>query len=76
MKGLTARQVDVLIAIDVFARGHGYPPSFHDLRQILGLRSVNGVNDHLRALKRKGCVTWQPYISRTLRLTDTGRGAL
>ena len=39
----------------------------------MGIRSTNGVNDHLRALERKGYLTREDMKSRALRPTDAGR---
>jgi len=36
----------------------------------MGIRSTNGVNDHLRALERKGYLTREDMKSRALRPTD------
>ena len=42
--------------------------------EILGIKSTNGVADHLKALKRKGYLEQQDMKSRTLRPTSTRRG--
>src|SRR5688500_11160831 len=47
----------------------GYPPTRREIGNHLGLRSTNGVNDHLRALERKGYLTREDMKSRTLRPT-------
>lgn len=50
----TGRQLAVL----VFARRHrdalGYGPTLREVGMHMGIRSTNGVNDHRRALVRKG----------------------
>lgn len=58
---LTTRQRQVLDYIEAQIRQHGFPPSLREIGQELGIRSTNGVSDHLRALERKG------YISRDVR---------
>lgn len=47
----------------------GYPPTLREIGLKLGIRSTNGVNDHLRALERKGYLTREDMKSRTLRPT-------
>ena len=47
----------------------GYPPTLREIGNKLGIRSTNGVNDHLRALERKGFLTREDMKSRTLRPT-------
>lgn len=41
-----------------------------------GIRSTNGVKDHINSLQRKGVLTWQPMKARSARLTDKGRELL
>ena len=55
-KPLTARQADILNYIIDFIESAGYPPSFREIGSYFGIRSTNGVRDHLRALTRKGYI--------------------
>ena len=48
---------------------HGYPPTLREIGARMGIRSTNGVNDHLRALERKGYLTREDMKSRALRPT-------
>ncbi len=34
----------------------------------MGIRSTNGVNDHLRALQRKGCIRREDMKARSIRI--------
>jgi repressor LexA len=45
----------------------GYPPTLREIGARMGIRSTNGVNDHLRALERKGYLTREDMKSRALR---------
>jgi len=45
----------------------GYPPTLREIGAQMGIRSTNGVNDHLRALERKGYLTREDMKSRALR---------
>jgi len=45
----------------------GYPPTLREIGAHMGIRSTNGVNDHLRALERKGYLTREDMKSRALR---------
>jgi repressor LexA len=79
MNKLTDRQRMVLEYICESIQDRGYPPTLREIGLKLGIRSTNGVNDHLRALERKGYLTREDMKSRTLRPTDTtlrivGRG--
>ncbi len=50
----------------------GYPPTLREIGARMGIRSTNGVNDHLRALERKGYLTREDMKSRALRPTAMG----
>lgn len=69
MQKLTERQKAVLDFIVESIHDRGYPPTLREIGNHLGIRSTNGVNDHLRALERKGYLTREDMKSRTLRPT-------
>jgi repressor LexA len=50
----------------------GYPPTLREIGARMGIRSTNGVNDHLRALERKGYLTREDMKSRALRPLPQG----
>ena len=54
MKRLTERQRQVLAIIIESIRDQGYPPTLREIGERLGIRSTNGVSDHIKALTRKG----------------------
>jgi repressor LexA len=63
---LTERQQRVLSFIEAQIKKHGYPPTIREIGRHLGIKSTNGVNDHLNALERKGFIKRQDHKSRTL----------
>ena len=63
---LTDRQRRVLEFIEVQIRQVGYPPTIREIGRQLGMRSTNGVNDHLKALEKKGYLHREGNKSRTL----------
>ncbi|MCL2778490.1 MAG: transcriptional repressor LexA [Polyangiaceae bacterium] len=69
MQGLTQRQQMVLDFIRQSITDRGYPPTLREIGARMGIRSTNGVNDHLRALERKGYLTREDMKSRALRPT-------
>src|SRR5579859_7052773 len=69
MVGLTHRQRMVLDYIRQSIVDRGYPPTLREIGARMGIRSTNGVNDHLRALERKGYLTREDMKSRALRPT-------
>jgi repressor LexA len=74
MQGLTARQEQVLRFIRQSIIDRGYPPTLREIGAHMGIRSTNGVNDHLRALERKGYLTREDMKSRALRPKDMDFG--
>ena len=72
MQGLTTRQQMVLDFIRSSIVDRGYPPTLREIGARMGIRSTNGVNDHLRALERKGYLTREDMKSRALRPTGLG----
>jgi repressor LexA len=70
MQGLTDRQQQVLHYIRQSINERGYPPTLREIGAHMGIRSTNGVNDHLRALERKGYLTREDMKSRALRPKD------
>ena len=74
MQKLTDRQRAVLEYISTSISDRGYPPTLREIGNHLGIRSTNGVNDHLRALERKGYLTREDMKSRTLRLVRSVDG--
>jgi repressor LexA len=74
MQGLTARQEQVLRFITDSITDHGYPPTLREIGAHMGIRSTNGVNDHLRALERKGYLTREDMKSRALKPIDMSFG--
>jgi hypothetical protein len=67
MKGLTRRQEEILEYINASIQERGYPPTIREIGKQMGIRSTNGVNDHLKALERKGVLTRDDLKSRALR---------
>lgn len=65
--GLTDRQREVLDFITSSIRKRGYPPTLREIGSHFGIRSTNGVNDHLRALEKKGFLHREDLKSRALR---------
>ncbi len=70
MKPLTHRQQQILDLIRDYLREQGMPPTRMEIAQMLGLRSANAVEDHLKALVRKGYVEVRSGRNRNIRLLD------
>ena len=63
---LTDRQRQVYEFIEARIEEWGYPLTIREIGEHLGIKSTNGVADHLKALKRKGYLQQRDQKSRTL----------
>jgi len=75
MQGLTKRQEQTLDFIRTSIESRGYPPTLREIGTHMGIRSTNGVNDHLRALERKGYLRREDMKSRALKLVEDAHPA-
>jgi len=64
---LTERQRAVLEFISHSIGERGFPPTLREIGEHMGIRSTNGVNDHLKALEKKGYLEREDLKSRALR---------
>jgi repressor LexA len=71
---LTDRQREILDFITKSIAKRGYPPTLREIGSHFGIKSTNGVNDHLRALEKKGYLHREDLKSRALRpIVSTGQ---
>jgi repressor LexA len=70
---LTERQEKILAFIKKAILEQGYPPTIREIGEHFGIRSTNGVNDHLKALERKGYLLRGELKSRALSVIDGGK---
>jgi repressor LexA len=72
---LTSRQKEILDYISLSIDERGFPPTLREIGQHFGIRSTNGVNDHLKALEKKGYLRREDLKSRAMRpVTRLARG--
>jgi repressor LexA len=64
---LTRRQRQILDFISASINERGYPPTLREIGEHFGIRSTNGVNDHLKALEKKGHLRREDLKSRAMR---------
>ncbi len=64
---LTQRQQDILDFISSSIDSRGYPPTLREIGEHFGIQSTNGVNDHLKALEKKGFLAREGLKSRAMR---------
>lgn len=71
---LTQRQREILDFISSSIVERGFPPTLREIGEHFNIRSTNGVNDHLKALEKKGHLRREDLKSRAMRpvLPDGG----
>ena len=72
---LSPRQQQILRLISQFMTRRGLPPTRADLARALRLRNRQGIDQHLRAIERKGYLELEPGIARGIRLLHTAATA-
>ena len=74
---LTQRQRDILDFISSSIVERGFPPTLREIGEHFHIRSTNGVNDHLKALEKKGHLRREDLKSRAMRpVLPDGSGEL
>jgi repressor LexA len=68
MDPLTPRQEEILRLIRERITDSGLPPTRAEICQVMGFRSPNAAEEHLRALARKGAIEMVAGASRGIRL--------
>ncbi|WP_373048514.1 transcriptional repressor LexA [Vulgatibacter sp.] len=76
MEELTERQLAILGYIAQHIQQQRFPPTIREIGTAMGIRSTNGVNDHLKALERKGFLARGEMKSRALVPTPKAWDAL
>jgi repressor LexA len=64
---LTQRQREILDFISASIVERGFPPTLREIGEHFNIRSTNGVNDHLKALEKKGHLRREDLKSRAMR---------
>jgi len=76
-EALTQRQREILDFISASIVERGFPPTLREIGEHFNIRSTNGVNDHLKALEKKGHLRREDLKSRAMRpVLPDGSGEL
>jgi repressor LexA len=76
-EALTQRQREILDFISASIVERGFPPTLREIGEHFNIRSTNGVNDHLKALEKKGHLRREDLKSRAMRpVLPDGRGEI
>ena len=68
VKGLTKRQLEILDLIHTSIDENGMPPTRSEIADILGFKSLNAAEDHLKALEKKEFIKLVPNVSRGIKI--------
>jgi len=76
-EALTLRQKEILDFISASIMERGFPPTLREIGEHFQIKSTNGVNDHLKALEKKGHLRREDLKSRAMRpVLPDGSGEL
>ena len=70
MQPLTAKQRALADFIENHRQQHGSAPTYQEIADHFGFRSVNAVTGHIRLLRQKGCLASEAGKARSLRVTS------
>ena len=69
MRKLTDRQIEILEFIKEHIDDYGYPPTSVEIGENFGIYP-NAAWEHVKALNKKGAVTYQPGKMRSLQVVE------
>lgn len=64
----TKKQHELLSYLDAFIKSHGYSPSYREIMQALGYKSVSTVSTHIQGLIARGYVKKSADEARSLEI--------
>jgi len=70
MKRLTEKQKQILSFIRVFKAKTGFGPTVREIGDAFGMKSTNGVSDHLKAIQAKGRLKRTEFMPRGIEALD------
>ncbi len=73
---LTERRKEILEFIEEFKKKYGTIPTIREICNHFGLKSTNGVYEHLKALEKEGYLEIKPYKARNISLKKESKGGL
>jgi repressor LexA len=74
MINLTEQQFKIFDVIKGHVNDYGYPPTRAEIAKIMGFKSVNAAESHIKALVKKGVLLKVPDSSRGLKLVEEYSG--
>lgn len=72
MAARKATDREIVLAIRELTDRNGYPPTFREVAEYVGMKSTNTIHARLQRMRFKRLLTYEDWKPRTLRLTDRG----
>jgi SOS-response transcriptional repressor LexA len=73
---LDSRDRKRLETVERFIEENGYAPTFRQIQEMNGWRSVDSAHNWASRMRRAGYLDWHGLSPRTMRFTEEGRAAL
>jgi len=70
MEQLSPRQAEIVGFIQSYMARYGMAPSFNEIQQALGFRSINSVTRYIKGLQEEGILEYRRGTKRGIRLSD------
>src|SRR5438309_11043750 len=74
MCGLTQKQQKIVDFIQKWHRDHGLSPTYQEIADHFGFRSLNSVSEHVRLIRQKGFLNNEPSRARSFRVLSALHG--
>lgn len=72
-KALTPQQKTIYTYIKKFILEKNYSPTLEEIRSFIGVKAINTIVDHLKAIERKGYIIRRKHAKRNIEIRDTNR---
>lgn len=73
---MTPKQKVVFEFITLYIRMKGYAPSYRNIADAIGVRSKSNVHKYVHKLRKKGYLSVQPRMARSMRVMDASAKAI
>jgi len=68
-----SRELKVLESIKLFISDNGYPPTYREIQNYTGIKSLDSVFRYMYSLKEKGLISFNPRCARTIVLHEVAK---
>lgn len=72
-KPLTPQQKTIFAFIKNFISNKGYSPTLEEIRSFIGVRAINTIVDHLKAIEQKGYISRRKHAKRNIEIRGSNQ---